>query len=70
VVGIIDGLVYLGQTVSSRLLKVYLPKDIAAKTASNWWTWPALLAPVAVVGFVLALRVWNAKPASKAAAAH
>lgn len=70
VVGIIDGLVYLGQTVSSRLLKVYLPKDLAAKTAGNWWTWPALLAPVAIIGFVLALRVWNARPPSRTAPAH
>jgi OPA family glycerol-3-phosphate transporter-like MFS transporter len=27
--------------------------------------WPIAMIPVAVIGFVLALRVWNAKPQPK-----
>ncbi|MBL8612897.1 MAG: MFS transporter [Myxococcales bacterium] len=71
VVGVIDGFVYLGSTVGSRTLKSVLPSDAAAKDPGSWWTWPAAIAPLALVGFVLALRVWNARPASsKSAAAH
>ena len=70
VVGVIDGFVYLGSTVGSRTLKAVLPNGEAAKDAGSWWTWPAAIAPLALVGFLLALRVWNARPASKGAAAH
>ncbi len=70
VVGVIDGFVYLGSTVGSRTLKAVLPNGEAAKDAGSWWTWPAAIAPLALVGFLLALRVWNARPAQKSAAAH
>ncbi|MBK8257418.1 MAG: MFS transporter [Polyangiaceae bacterium] len=76
--GIIDGFVYLGTAVQSavyggigsdqsRLLNGILPSKEAAKDPANWRAWPLAMLPVAVVGLVLATRVWNAKP--KAASA-
>lgn len=68
VVGLIDGCVYLGTTLESRILGAVLPHDQAAKDPANWWTWPAVILPAAVVGLALSTRVWNARPANKAAA--
>ena len=70
VVGVIDGMVYLGTSLESQILGKVLPKGDAAKDAANWWTWPAVILPAAVLGLVLATRVWNARPVSKSAAAH
>jgi OPA family glycerol-3-phosphate transporter-like MFS transporter len=67
-VGIIDGFVYLGTAVGTGALGYTLPTKEAAKIASNWWTWPATMLPLAGAGFALATRVWNAKPRSRAAA--
>ena len=53
-VGVIDGFVYLGTAVQSISLG-YL-------TTHDWAWWPYFLLPFAVVGFVLSLRIWNAKP--------
>lgn len=69
VVGIIDGLVYLGQgfqflTVGRAVPA--LPEQQAV--AANWISWPLAMLPIAVLGFALATRVWNAKPTGKAAA--
>ena len=33
----------------------------------NWLWWPVAMIPFAVIGFLLSLRVWNAKPTSKSA---
>jgi MFS transporter, OPA family, glycerol-3-phosphate transporter len=71
--GIIDGFVYLGTAVQSalyggigpdgaRLLDGLLPKKEAAKDPANWRMWPIAMLPVALIGLVLATRVWNAKP--------
>lgn len=59
-VGIIDGFVYLGTAVQSVSLG-YL-------TTRNWHFWPLFLLPFAILGFVLLLRIWNAKP--KGAGGH
>jgi OPA family glycerol-3-phosphate transporter-like MFS transporter len=73
-VGLIDGFVYLGSTVQSFLYGAHLPAakirdaagcviaNPAAAKASNWSIWPIAMIPVAVIGFVLTLRIWNAKP--------
>jgi OPA family glycerol-3-phosphate transporter-like MFS transporter len=68
VVGVIDGCVYLGSTLGSRVLKVVLPARPLSSTAAAWWTWPAAILPFAVLGFVLTLFVWNAKPRTAAPA--
>jgi hypothetical protein len=57
-VGLIDGFVYLGTAVQSISLG-YL-------TSRSWDYWPWFMLPFAVGGFLLSLRIWNAKPAPKA----
>lgn len=60
-VGIIDGFVYLGTAVQSISLG-YL-------TARDWSYWPWFMVPFAIIGFLLSLKIWNAKPAPRGAAA-
>ncbi|MBX3246265.1 MAG: MFS transporter [Myxococcales bacterium] len=69
-VGIIDGFVYLGTAVMSLTYGILLPNDpeIAADPA-EWLMWPAAMIPVALLGTLLATRVWHAKPQPKKAAA-
>ncbi|MEZ4406892.1 MAG: MFS transporter [Polyangiales bacterium] len=66
-VGLIDGFVYLGTALEAVVLGQVLPRGDAARDPAHWWTWPAAIVPVAVIGFVLALRVWNARVAPKGA---
>ena len=70
VVGVIDGFVYLGTAVEALVLGKVLPKGDLAKDSHHWWTWPAVILPAALIGLALTTRVWNARPASKAAAPH
>jgi OPA family glycerol-3-phosphate transporter-like MFS transporter len=70
-VGIIDGFVYLGVASQAFVLGRLLPaKPPAAAEPSNWGPWPWTMLPVALIGLVLAARLWNARPAGKGAAAH
>ncbi|MCP4570894.1 MAG: MFS transporter [bacterium] len=73
-VGIIDGFVYLGTAFMSGIYSILLPKlqlDEAghftgpATEPSNWQAWPISMIPMAVIGLLLASRVWNAKPKPK-----
>ena len=64
-VGLIDGLVYLGTALQSVLYANILPSGDAAKDPANWVVWPAAMLPMAVIGLVLAFRVWNAKQQPK-----
>jgi OPA family glycerol-3-phosphate transporter-like MFS transporter len=66
VVGVIDGMVYLGTALEAVVLGHVLPKGAVAKDPANWWTWPAVILPAVVIGLVLATRVWNARPKPKA----
>lgn len=77
--GIIDGFVYLGTAVQSavyggigpdgaRWFNGVLPAKDAAKDPANWRAWPIVMLPVALVGLILATRVWNAKPKAAAPA--
>jgi OPA family glycerol-3-phosphate transporter-like MFS transporter len=70
VVGIIDGLVYLGQGLQYLTLGHMVPTGHAATTAGNWGVWPLMMIPASLLGLALGSRIWNAKPASKGAAAH
>ncbi len=70
VVGIIDGLVYLGQGAQYLTLGHLVPSDEAARVASNWSMWPLAMIPVAALGLLLGTRIWNATPKAAAAAAH
>ncbi len=67
VVGVIDGCVYLGSTLGSRVLKAVLPPKPLSASAAAWWTWPAAILPFAVLGLLLTLFLWNAKPKAPAA---
>ncbi len=77
-VGIIDGFVYLGTGTMSLVYGVLLPsKEVDPLTGlradadpSNWVIWPIAMIPLALVGFLLSLRIWNARPKPKGAAAH
>ncbi|MBM74920.1 MAG: MFS transporter [Proteobacteria bacterium] len=72
-VGIIDGFVYLGTGVMSLTYGIVLPQEeiIDGKLAgpatdpANWSSWPISMIPLALVGLLLATRVWNAKPKPK-----
>jgi OPA family glycerol-3-phosphate transporter-like MFS transporter len=76
-VGIIDGFVYAGSTVQSFLYGAYLPaakifcpdgstrSNPAAKDIENWKIWPYAMIPIAMIGFVLALKLWNARADQK-----
>ena len=73
-VGLIDGFVYLGSTAQSFIYGAALPaakirdahgclvSNPAAADPDNWRVWPYAMIPVALIGFLLTLRIWNAKP--------
>jgi OPA family glycerol-3-phosphate transporter-like MFS transporter len=76
-VGIIDGFVYFGSMIQSKLYGTYLPAEKiacpdgskvanpAAHDVDNWTIWPYAMIPVAMIGFALALRLWNARADKK-----
>jgi hypothetical protein len=40
-----------------------------ATDPDNWSAWPIAMVPVAMIGFLFALKVWHAKPQPKGKAA-
>ena len=67
----IDGFVYLGTGVMALLYANILPSESCDKVeVSNWLAWPIAMVPVAIIGFVLATRIWNAKPQPKGASSN
>jgi OPA family glycerol-3-phosphate transporter-like MFS transporter len=60
--GIVDGIVYMGTAFQSFIIGRMTPTGEAAADPTRWSKWPIFLVPVAVVGFILALRIWNARP--------
>jgi OPA family glycerol-3-phosphate transporter-like MFS transporter len=67
-VGIIDGFVYLGTAAEAIVLGLVLPGGDAKQDPANWWSWPVAMMPITLVGFLLALKVWNARPKAAAPA--
>ena len=61
-VGLIDGFVYLGTGVQAFYYGRSLPKGDAAADPANWAVWPGAMLPVAAIGLVLCLTIWNARP--------
>jgi OPA family glycerol-3-phosphate transporter-like MFS transporter len=55
--GIVDGFAYLGSGLQSISLGFLV-------TRLGWQWWPALLIPFALVGALMALRIWNDLPAA------
>lgn len=66
-VGIIDGFVYAGTALMSFTYGAILPEGDAQGVLDNWTAWPIAMIPVALIGLVLARRVWNARPEGKKA---
>src|SRR5690242_13685519 len=50
VVGIIDGMVYLGTAAEALVLGRVLPKHEAQADPASWWTWPTVMLPAAIAG--------------------
>jgi OPA family glycerol-3-phosphate transporter-like MFS transporter len=50
----IDGFVYLGTALQSL--------SLGKITSISWSWWPWFLLPFAAIGFLLTLRIWNARP--------
>lgn len=69
VTGLVDGLVYLGTGFQSVVLGRITPKGDLSADPSNWTAWPVFLVPFAVIGTVLAIRIWNAAPRNASAPA-
>jgi OPA family glycerol-3-phosphate transporter-like MFS transporter len=73
-VGLIDGFVYLGTALQDQVyggaLSLLPEKGTdAAKLVENWRAWPVAMVPVAAIGLVLSIRIWNARVGRTAAAA-
>ena len=61
-VGIIAGFVYAGTGFMSLLYVCILPDDsnpMISQNPNHWIWWPISMSPISIVGFLLALRVWN-----------
>jgi OPA family glycerol-3-phosphate transporter-like MFS transporter len=81
-VGIIDGFVYLGSTAQSFIYGATLPaakiRDASgclvnnpeAAKVENWHVWPYAMIPVALIGFLLTLKIWNARPTKSGSTGH
>ncbi len=54
--GIIDGCAYLGTGIQSF--------GLGFLTGHSWYWWPIFLAPFALIGCVIALKIWNELPAA------
>jgi OPA family glycerol-3-phosphate transporter-like MFS transporter len=63
-VGLIDGMVYLGTGAEALYYGWVLPNGEAAKDLTHWQAWPVAMIPLALIGFLLAIRLWNAHPSS------
>jgi OPA family glycerol-3-phosphate transporter-like MFS transporter len=68
VTGIIDGFVYLGSSAQAFYFGRALPVGDAAKSPANWSVWPGAMVPVAIIGLLLCMTIWNARPKQHAAA--
>jgi MFS transporter, OPA family, glycerol-3-phosphate transporter len=81
-VGLIDGFVYVGSTIQSFIYGAMLPpskvldesgclvSNPESSKIENWTVWPYAMIPVALIGFVLALRIWNARPTRGGGGGH
>jgi OPA family glycerol-3-phosphate transporter-like MFS transporter len=60
--GIVDGVVYLGTAFQSFVVGRLSPSGDAKTDPTQWVAWPVFLVPMAAIGLLLALRIWNARP--------
>ena len=54
--GIVDGFAYLGSGIQS--------VSLGYITTHNWQWWPLFIAPWAILGAIIAYRIWNELPAA------
>jgi MFS transporter, OPA family, glycerol-3-phosphate transporter len=45
-------------------------KNPASANVDNWSIWPYAMIPIALIGFLLTLRIWNARPKSAGGGGH
>ncbi|HET6612255.1 MAG TPA: MFS transporter [Kofleriaceae bacterium] len=64
-VGFIDGMVYLGFAIQANIIGHISPTGAAKSDPGNWRVWLFVTLPAAVLGLVLSLKIWNAKPKPK-----
>lgn len=67
--GIVDGVVYLGVALQAFVLGRLTPSGDAKSDPGNWTAWPVFLVPFTLIGLAFAIRIWNAKPKRRPAAA-
>jgi OPA family glycerol-3-phosphate transporter-like MFS transporter len=71
--GIVDGFVYLGSTVQSLSIGFLTPKEgtvmaheptfsLAHIAERSWFWWPVFLAPFALLGCGIAIKIWHDLP--------
>ena len=76
--GLIDGFVYFGTAIQAVVYGHLLPESTvlvdgqpkpnpAAQDVANWHAWPMAMIPVAVIGLLLTLSVFNARIVAKPA---
>jgi len=56
-VGIIDGFVYLGTGLQALAIGY-----ITTSPSLGWKYWPVFMVPFAIIGILLLIKIWNAKP--------
>jgi OPA family glycerol-3-phosphate transporter-like MFS transporter len=70
--GMIDGFVYLGTALQAEVYGNLLPEatikvgdqvapNPAYRDIDNWHAWPLAMIPIAVIGLVLSISIWNAR---------
>lgn len=76
-VGIIDGFVYAGSMMQSFFYGGRLPAEKvacpdgsmvsnpAAQNLDNWTIWPYAMIPIAMLGLLLSIKLWNARPPTR-----
>jgi OPA family glycerol-3-phosphate transporter-like MFS transporter len=65
--GLIDGFVYFGTALQGFVYGAVLPESHTpeAQDVANWRAWPLAMIPMAVIGLVLSLSVYNARVTAK-----
>jgi OPA family glycerol-3-phosphate transporter-like MFS transporter len=77
-VGIIDGFVYLGTGTMALVYGFILPASYPSGPdcvrpdydPSNWIVWPIGMIPIALIGFLLARKIWHATAKPSGSGGH
>jgi MFS transporter, OPA family, glycerol-3-phosphate transporter len=66
--GIVDGCTYLGSGIQSFFIGHLVPSEVAGAAQTflflprDWHWWPLFMLPFAVLGLVVAIKIWHALP--------